>query len=175
MKYDDIPFPRERDQLVMEVIMSQTTSRPAVQSLNRCRCYLGAIFLSDVATADGKYLEQFALEQTANAVNSKYKFPREEPTKSDWTRWRNFWTSYTAAGRLLLEELGTWKHPSHRTWKWYYNKIFDDLQRVDDKKIFHYCKREGRTRQTTEFELEWSEVYKGQLIGSPSYLVLTCC
>ena len=122
IKYDDIPYPRGKDQLVMEVIMASISSKAAVQSLNRCRCYLGALFLSDITTADGKYLEQFVFEQTANSVKSTYKFPREEPTRSDWTRWRNFWTSYTTVGRRLHEELGKWKNPSHRTWRWYYKK-----------------------------------------------------
>jgi hypothetical protein len=84
--------------------------------------------LSDLATADGKYLEQFVLEQKVNGVKSKYKFPRKEPTKSDWTRWSNFWTSPTTAGQQLLEELGNWKNPSHRTWRWYYNKDTEELQ-----------------------------------------------
>ena len=168
IKYDDIPYPRGKDQLVMEVIMASMSSKAAVQSLNRCRCYLGALFLSDIATADGKHLEQFVFEQTANSVKSKYKFPREEPTRSDWTRWRTFWTNYTTAGRRLHEELGNWKYPSHRTWRWYYNKNSDDLQRVEDKKIHHYCKREGRTRLSTEYEVEWVEEYKGQLLGDPT-------
>ena len=49
------------------------------------------IFLSDMTTADGKYLEQFVLDPQENSTQSKYKFPREEPTKTDWTLWIKFW------------------------------------------------------------------------------------
>ena len=116
--------------------------KAAVQSLNRCRIYLGALFLSDIATADGKYLEQLTLEQTSNGVKSKYKFPQEEPTRTDWKRWRNFWTSYTMAGRRLQEELGTWKNPYHRTWRWFYNKDSKELQRVEGKKYINIAYEE---------------------------------
>ena len=68
----------------------------------------------------------------------------------------------------MHEDLGNWKNPSHRTWRWYYNKTSDDLQRVEDMKIHHYCKREGRTRLSTEYEAEWVEEYKGQVLGDPT-------
>ena len=48
--------------------------------------------MSDIVTADGKFLEEFtirALEERHQA--SKYKFPREIPTKQDWQVWIQFW------------------------------------------------------------------------------------
>ncbi len=121
MKYDEIPFPQEKNQLIMEIIISTTSSKVAVQSLNRCRKHLGAMFLSDMVTADEKFLEQFLFESTLNGVNSRYKFPKEEATKANWIRWRKFWTDYGISGMRLKEELGNWKNPTHRTWRWFYN------------------------------------------------------
>jgi len=69
-----------------------------------------------------KRLGQLVFESTSNGVKSKYKFPREEPTKADWIRWGKFWTSYGTGGRRLQEELGNWKNPTHRKWRWFYNK-----------------------------------------------------
>ena len=59
------------------------------------------IFLSDMAAADGKFLEQLVFDPQENSKKSKYKFPREEPTKIDWTRWTKFWLNYTATGKRL--------------------------------------------------------------------------
>jgi hypothetical protein len=39
---------------------------------------------------------------------------------------------------------------------------------VENKKIHHYCKREGRTRLSTEYEEEWVEEFKGQVLGDPT-------
>jgi len=173
MKYDEILFPREKDQLVMDIIMTTTSNKSVVQSLNRCRCHLGALFMSDLATAEGKHLEQYALGTTANAVKSKYKFPREDPSSTDWKRWRNFWINFTTAGRRLKEDLGVWKNPSHRTWRWYYDKDTEDLQRVDNNKIHHYRAREGRTRHTTEYDVEWTGEEAGKLRGLPTSVTTT--
>jgi len=173
MKYDDIPMPREKDQLIMDIITATISSKAAVQSLNRCRIYLGALFLSDLATADGKFLEQFAFESTLNGAKSKYKFPRENPTILDWTRWRKFWTAYGTSGTRLKEELGKWKNPTHRTWRWFYNNKTKDLQRLEKNKLHHYVERKGRTRQSVEYDVEWTEDYVGQLLGIPTSVTTT--
>ena len=71
----------------MEIIVAENLTRSKICSLNRCRGYLGVIFLSDMATADDKYLDQFVFDPQENSTKSKYQFPREEPTKTNWTRW----------------------------------------------------------------------------------------
>ena len=66
-----------------------------------------------------------------------------------------------------------WKNPSHRTWRWYYDKDTKDLQRVDNNKIHHYRAREGRTRQTTEYDVEWTGEYAGEVRGLPTSVTTT--
>jgi hypothetical protein len=109
----------------MEIIKDRTSSKAAVQSLNRCRCYLSVLFLSDVATADRKYLENMAIVPSENGTKSKYKFPKEVPTKADWKRWQLFRTNYTTIGKKLQVELGRWINTTHRTWRWFYIKETD--------------------------------------------------
>ena len=58
-----IPFPRERDQVIMEIVLERTSATAEIQSLNRCRGMLQCIFLSDLVTADGRYLESSFLTQ----------------------------------------------------------------------------------------------------------------
>ena len=74
----------------MDIIVAENLTRAEIFSLNKCRAFLGVIFLSDMATADGKYLEQILFDPQENSTKLKYKFPREEPTKTDWTRWTKF-------------------------------------------------------------------------------------
>jgi hypothetical protein len=168
MKFEEIPFPREKDILVMELIMERISSATAIQSLNRCRCYLSALFLSDITTADGKYLEQLAMIPCENGTKSRYKFPREAPTQADWKRWQRFWTEYTSRGNRLPVELGRWINPTHRTWRWFYIKETDDLQRLDKNKLYHYQRRAGRTRGTTSYDVTSTEEFKGQFLGTPT-------
>jgi hypothetical protein len=106
MKYDIIPLPREHDVLVVTIIMSTGMSQQWVSSMNRCRGYLGVLFLSDMSTADGNYLEQFTFDPHENSTQSAYKFPKERPTAADWKRWGSFWADYTTTGRRLKSNLG---------------------------------------------------------------------
>jgi len=168
MKFEEIPLPREKDRLVMEIINERISSEAATRSLNRCRCYLSALFLSDITTADGKYLEQLAMTPSENGTKSRYKFPREVPTQADWKRWQRFWTDYTTTGKRLPVELGKWINPTHRTWRWFYIKDTDDLQRLEKNKLYHYQRREGRTRGTTSYDVTYTEEYRGQTLGAPT-------
>jgi hypothetical protein len=159
MEYPSIPSPRERDQVVMELIVGKVLDRKMIKSLSRCRGALEIIFLSDMTTADGRYLEQFVFDPGSKIARSKYKFPRECPTKKDWEVWFNFWHDYTATGDKLHIPLGAWIAPTHRTWIWYYNSSTDDLHRVEKGKVYHYLRTENYriTRSSTLYNLAWEK------------------
>ena len=89
---------------------------------------LQCIFLSDLVTADGRYLESFVFDPGPFKRRSNYCFPREGPTKGDWDTWFNFWHNYATTGGKLKVPLGRWTHPTHRKWLWYSSSI-DDLHR----------------------------------------------
>jgi hypothetical protein len=57
-----IPFPRESNQVIIEIIFSHNLTFNMVKSLNRCRGALEAISLSDITKADGRYLEHFIFD-----------------------------------------------------------------------------------------------------------------
>jgi hypothetical protein len=90
MKYLGLPIPRERDQVVMELILDGAFSTEDIKSLNRCRGMLQCIFLSDLVTADGKYLESFVFYPGPYQRRSTYRFPPERPTRGDWEKWCSF-------------------------------------------------------------------------------------
>ncbi len=106
MECPSIPSPRERDQVVMELIVGKVLDRKMIRSLSRCQGALEIIFLSDMMTANGKYMEQFVFDPGSKVARSKYKFPQECPAKKDWEVWFNFWHDYTATGDKLHIPLG---------------------------------------------------------------------
>jgi hypothetical protein len=75
MECASIPLPRERDQVVMELIIGKNLNKNTISSLSRCQGALEIIFLSDMMTADGQYLEQFMFDPGGKVSRSKYKFP----------------------------------------------------------------------------------------------------
>jgi hypothetical protein len=59
MESQPILLPRDRDQIVMEVLFGKNLDTNTIRSLSQCRGALEIIFLSDMMTANGRYLEQF--------------------------------------------------------------------------------------------------------------------
>ena len=169
MKYPTIPFPRERDQVIMEIVLERTSSTAEIQSLNRCRGMLQCIFLSDMVTADGRYLESFVFDPGPVKRRSNYRFPRECPSQKDWETWFNFWHNYVLTGDKLKIPLGGWINPTHRKWLWYLSST-DDLHRIEDDFVYHYLPTQAtrRTRSALEYNLTWKEKLRGdQKMGRP--------
>jgi hypothetical protein len=61
MNFLSVPHQREQDQVLMDIIQEYDLTQAKIKSLNRCRGKLEAIFLSDITTAGGQYLEHSAL------------------------------------------------------------------------------------------------------------------
>jgi hypothetical protein len=59
MQFSDIAPPQERDQVIMDIIFSQSLDPLEIARINQCQVYLQALFLSDITTADRRYLEHF--------------------------------------------------------------------------------------------------------------------
>jgi hypothetical protein len=97
-----------------------------------------AIFLLDLSTADGKYLEHFVFHPGTATASSMYIFPREKLTRDDWDHWIDFWHSYRTTGGKLKVPLGKWSNPTHRVWQWYYKKEDDDLIQVEGGRAVHF-------------------------------------
>jgi hypothetical protein len=67
MSFPVIPPPIEQNQVIMEIIFAHDSNPVRIASLNRCQGYLQALFLSDIATAGGKYLEHFVFNPGGKA------------------------------------------------------------------------------------------------------------
>jgi hypothetical protein len=97
-----------------------------------------AIFLSDISSADARYLKHFVFDPGITTVGSTFLFPREKPTRNNWDHWINFWHTYTTTGGKLKVPLGKWSNTTHQMWQWYYTKEDNDLQQIKGGRIFHY-------------------------------------
>jgi hypothetical protein len=75
MAYRDIAFPQERDQVIMEIFLSNELSPDTLGSLGRCRGALEAIFLLDLTTVDGKYIKDFVFTPVGREMASMFRFP----------------------------------------------------------------------------------------------------
>ena len=169
MKHPTIPPPRVRDQVIMEIVLEIIYSTAEIQSINRCRGMLQCIFLSDVVTADGRYLESFVFDPGSFRSWSKYRFPQECPSQQYWEKWFKFCHSYTLMVDKLDISLGTWINPTHRKWLWY-TAPTDDLYRIEDGVIHHYLLSQGtcQTRSIMVYTQIWKEkIREDHVIGTP--------
>jgi hypothetical protein len=91
MDFQIILPPRESDQVLMENFHAENLSPETIRSLGRCRGTLEAIFLSDITTADGRYLEKIVFNPVGKETKSKFKIPCKKPTNNNWNSWFNFW------------------------------------------------------------------------------------
>jgi hypothetical protein len=158
MKYPMLPFPQERDPVIMEIILDSVSSMTEIQSLSRCWGMLQCIFVSDLVTADRRYLESFVFDPGPVKRHSNYCFPQECPTKRDWDTWFNFWHNYATTGNKLRVPLGQWTHPTHRKWLWYTSPT-DDLHRIEDGFVYQYMPSQFicRTCSRLVYTLTWKE------------------
>ena len=81
---------RENDTNLMERFIQYGYSKAHLSSLNRCRMYLKALWLSDITTVDGKNITKTSYQGKYQPnYKSTYTWPtiqRPKPTK--WTAWR---------------------------------------------------------------------------------------
>ena len=169
MKYPTIPPPRERDQVIMELVLERVYSTAEIQSINQCQRMLQCIFLSDVVTADGRYLESYVFDPGPFRSRSKYRFPRECPSQQDWEKWFQFWHSYALTGDKLEISLGIWINPTHRKWPWYTTPT-TDLYRIEDVVVHCYLPSQGahRTRSIMAYTQTWKEkIREDHVMGTP--------
>ena len=77
-----------------------------LMSFSRVRGFLEAIYLSDITTIDGKYLEEWAVKKGNYEKRSNYDFPKEQPSNKDWNEWIDVMKSMTTCNYGLMTPLG---------------------------------------------------------------------
>jgi hypothetical protein len=136
LNYPLLAMPCRHDRLLVDMFIEASYRDIYLQGLNRCRLALRLIFLSDITTAYGRFLDVKRLAAPHSSQNhlSTFTFPNEQPSRSNWTTWLQFWTAVTGPGGLLCRPLGEWVGLTHRNWFWFYRPHGDIL----------YCRNEDR-------------------------------
>lgn len=116
IRYNSLPSQREGDMSIMDFLDSTLTTDSLRAAVNRCRCYLNTIFLSDMTTLDSKSINNDLISGARTPLRSKMRFPPERPTSTDWTAWTESWTAATISNLHLPSPLGKWLAPPHFTW-----------------------------------------------------------
>jgi hypothetical protein len=111
---------RQHDNFLMEIFQSHNFSPIQLRHLNNCRIFLQVLTLSDITSADGKYILPTALKgERTQEQTSTLHWPRQDsPTELSWDLWR-LALSHISTHSKLLRPLGPWTGNPHQTWTWY--------------------------------------------------------
>jgi hypothetical protein len=109
----DLHLKRHGDVFLTMAFLQRGFKGAMLRKLNMCRLYLRVETLSDIATADGRYIERWALEgrKEANPI-TYHEWPNQgEPGRQAWMQWRQALQQSFCGGHLahgLLHTLGAW-------------------------------------------------------------------
>jgi hypothetical protein len=103
LDYPPLRLPRKCDTLVVRLFWDAGYRGQQLQALNRCRLALKLLFLSNIATACGRFINITLTLQPApqDKSVSSFIFPNERPSQSDWRLWLEFWTALAGPGWSL--------------------------------------------------------------------------
>ena len=122
------PLQRHGDSFLMDHAISQNFTDTELCLVNACRLYLGVTLMSDIVTADGRYLSLFAVDCSQD-TNSRAKglLPYQtNPSRKAWVLWKRLMLTFTAPGSLkrLLNPLGAWLVTGYNTYR-HWNEYLD--------------------------------------------------
>lgn len=138
----DYPFmhmPRTNDRLIMSIAHILGIKGDVLLRVNRCRLFLCSIFLSDLATANGRTLDNDRCDRSrAHKKDSEYSFPRECPSPADWEEWDSMWSKFCQQDGTFPIHLGQWINATHRRWRWFYGAEEDVVAEQDGDRLWAY-------------------------------------
>ena len=89
--YKTLKMPREKDECIMERLVRESFHGADLVSINRARKQQEALFMSNIATADGRKTDKTYLRDWKDSFKGQlskhrscYEFGLEHPLKHDW-------------------------------------------------------------------------------------------
>jgi len=104
--------PREKDCLIMKALIESGISIEDLTSSNKCRMYLKALYVSDITSGDGNYINDTAWEGVPDDYPERKKsWPTQgKPLRQEWTTCRlALQKTLIRKGRRLRVPLGKWR------------------------------------------------------------------
>jgi hypothetical protein len=143
---DFVP-PRRNDQLLIPMFGSMGYHGQEILHLNQCRLFLKALWLSELTTADGIFLERHAiLPPFSISCQHRYIFPTQGyPSREAWATWQRALRKLCQNDQSfrLKERLG--RCIDRDSVRWWYDQ---QTQRLYDSAV-HPIKEFHLTRQTS--------------------------
>ncbi len=136
LKHDiKITGQRRGDKPIMEVFLAHSLPIDTLAALIRCRLFLQAFFISDIADGSGMFITEDAWNGRNNGIAFKNEsWPHQGcPTRADWSAWRENVKKYILGrGRQLRVTLGSWlAFDPH--WPWYFAPSDGRLYKLSDQ------------------------------------------
>jgi hypothetical protein len=144
--YPSLTMPCQHDSLLVEIFLVAGYKGLQLQGLNRCRLALRLLFLLDITTACGHFLDITFLADPDCSQNhrSTFIFPNEKPSRSKWKTWLEFWTAVARPRGSLNQPLGKWVGLTRRKWTWFYRPHKDIMYRRLGNRIEAYTRSATR-------------------------------
>lgn len=133
----NISTQREGDVLLMKKFLSirEHFTQEDLILINQCRMYMKVMFLSDIASGDGRFIEEtFISGECPIDRRSKWNWPfQNKPSEDAWVLWRkalNLAWNVDAAYRQCRPSLGKWIENKYDNMLWLYwydpetNRVF---------------------------------------------------
>ena len=118
---------RVHDTFIMAFFGAAGISGKELRPLQRCRLFLQATTLTDLANAEGTRITTESLDGIKRQVEpAYYSWPiQRNPSKSDWQAWRLSLAALTRegtgdVGKELHQLLGAWNDAERDKWLWFY-------------------------------------------------------
>ncbi len=179
---------RRGDEFLMDVFRkSGVFSASDLRNLNAVRMFLQVATISDIATADGKYIDANAFSGKKNDSRpsplSWCRQPKITPAQSDlWTQalqkllTTDPYTEYKvlAQPKRLRKPLGQWLFPPNQKWKSYHNiqddKLFIQQESATDV-FFVYTPSDKQQSRSHRTYTRSSESHKTMTIVHPTFIL----
>jgi hypothetical protein len=132
--------PRNCDRLIMESFAPHVTDPEHFISLNKCRLFLKAMYLSDIVDGSGSYILEEAWHPMTQMITYRDdSWPNQGfPILSAWTLWCQYLKiSFISRGVHLRQPFGTWKGLNNN-WPCYFCNARKLLMQLKEGRWFSF-------------------------------------
>jgi hypothetical protein len=147
--YDiELPLPRINDIPLMQLFYEEGARSLVLAQLNKCRLYLRAFHLSDIADFAGTHISDDAWKGIISTVpRNQFLWPKQgKPSPLDWSVWRTFLGEHIVLWHHRLRQpLGQWVRSDD--WNWFFHPGEERLYKKRGLEWYYYIKIPLRTRR----------------------------
>ena len=125
---------RVNDASIMEEIVTKnpTLTTENLMDINACRLYLQVSMISEIVTADGKTIENWALTMLKSHRKSTLRWPiQQRPPYTKISLWKRTIVKTLLIKSSLTTPLGLWNEKPHQEWKYF---ITQNKKQIIEKK-----------------------------------------